>query len=73
MKEEMLEILKNLNRGRISVSEAQKMLLELYDNNILKTLIDYNEYLFTLIDKDNVGIEVEKEDVIDWYYNILSK
>ena len=31
MKEQMHEILMNLNRGRIAVSEAQEQLLELFD------------------------------------------
>jgi len=37
------------------------------DNNILKVLLEYNEYLFTFIDRDNVGVGTEKEDVIKWY------
>ena len=37
------------------------------DNPILKALIEYNEYLFTFIDRDNVGIGTEREDVIMWY------
>ena len=37
------------------------------DNNILKVLIEYNDYLFTFIDRENVGIGTEKEDVIKWY------
>ena len=37
------------------------------DNNILKVLLEYNDYLFTFIDRDNVGIGTEREDVIKWY------
>jgi hypothetical protein len=37
------------------------------DDNILKVLLGYNDYLFTFIDRDNVGIGTEKEDVIKWY------
>lgn len=37
------------------------------DDNTLKMLIKYNEYLFSFIDRDNVGISTEKEDVIQWY------
>jgi len=37
------------------------------DNPILKALIEYNEYLFTYIDRDNVGIGTDMEDVIKWY------
>jgi hypothetical protein len=37
------------------------------DTPILKALIEYNEYLFTFIDRDNVGIGTEREDVIKWY------
>jgi hypothetical protein len=37
------------------------------DEEIKKVLIQYNDYLFTFIDKDEIGINVETEDVIKWY------
>ena len=33
----------------------------------LHLLNEYNEYLFSFIDKDEVGIGVEKEDVVKWF------
>lgn len=51
--------------------EAEK-LNNMIDNNsnnpILKALIEYNNYLFTFIDRDEVGIGTETDDVIKWYY-----
>lgn len=37
------------------------------EREILEALLEYNEYLFTFIDRDNVTIGTEKEDVINWY------
>jgi hypothetical protein len=37
------------------------------DEKIKKVLIQYNDYLFTFIDKDEIGINVETKDVIKWY------
>ena len=39
----------------------------------LNLLNKYNEYLFTFIDKDVVGIGVEKEDVIKWFEQFKKK
>ena len=39
-----------------------------YSEEEVKNLLnEYNEYLFTFIDKDEVGIGVEKEDVLKWF------
>ena len=37
------------------------------DEKIKKVLIQYNDYLFTFIDKDEIGINVETKDVIKRY------
>jgi len=37
------------------------------DDQLLKILIEYNNYLFTFIDRDDVGIGCETKDVVDWY------
>jgi hypothetical protein len=37
------------------------------EEEVLDLLNEYNNYLFTFIDKDNVGISVEKEDVKKWF------
>jgi hypothetical protein len=48
--------------------EKQQRSIELpSDEEIKKVLIQYNDYLFTFIDKDEIGINVETEDVIKWY------
>ena len=39
----------------------------------LNLLNKYNEYLFTFIDKDVVGIGVEEEDVIKWFEQFKKK
>jgi hypothetical protein len=39
----------------------------------LNLLNKYNEYLFTFIDKDEVGIGVEKKDVIKWFEQYKKK
>lgn len=39
----------------------------LLNDDILNVLLDYNEYLFTFIDRDSVGIGTEKKHVIMWY------
>ena len=39
----------------------------------LNLLNKYNEYLFTFIDKDEVGIGVEKKDVIKWFEQFKKK
>ena len=40
----------------------------MYIFKLIKSLtLEYNDYLFTFIDRDNVGIGTEKEDVIKWY------
>lgn len=42
-------------------------IVNVLDTKIIKTLIKYNDYLFTFIDKDNVGVGTEDDDVIKWY------
>jgi hypothetical protein len=39
----------------------------------LHLLNEYNEYLFSFIDKDEVGIGVEKEDVVKWFEQFKKK
>ena len=39
----------------------------------LHLLNEYNEYLFSFIDKDEVGIGVEKKDVVKWFEQFKKK
>jgi hypothetical protein len=39
----------------------------------LNLLNEYNKYLFTFIDKDVIGIGVEKEDVVKWFEQFKKK
>ena len=50
--------------------QAKRMYSEDEQLNLLNK---YNEYLFTFIDKDVVGIGVEKEDVIKWFEQFKKK
>jgi hypothetical protein len=50
--------------------QAERMYSEEEQLNLLNK---YNEYLFTFIDKDVVGIGVEKEDVIKWFEQFKKK
>lgn len=59
--------LDELNIGLVKLFAIPDVSVIVFDDNILKTLIEYNDYLFTFIDRDNVGIGAEKEDVIRWY------
>lgn len=57
----------NLNNAETQALNIPVVSGSALDNPILKALIEYNEYLFTFIDRDNVGIGTEIEDVIKWY------
>ena len=71
--EQVLQIIGNLNREHFVTPEELLEEMELTpielpsDEEIKKVLIQYNDYLFTFIDKDEIGINVETEDVIKWY------
>ena len=43
------------------------------EEEALKLLNKYNEYLFTFIDKDVIGIGVEEEDVVKWFEQFKKK
>jgi hypothetical protein len=50
--------------------QSERMYSEKEQLNLLNK---YNEYLFTFIDKDVVGIGVEEEDVIKWFEQFKKK
>jgi hypothetical protein len=65
---------KGVHNGRLHIegkcSDEVELLIPIElpsDEEIKKVLIQYNDYLFTFIDKDEIGINVETEDVIKWY------
>jgi hypothetical protein len=67
------QVKKMLDLARFTYNSEDKILLSQIpielpsDEEIKKVLIQYNDYLFTFIDKDEIGINVETEDVIKWY------
>ena len=71
--EQVLQIIGNLNREYFVTPQELLEEMELTpielpsDEEIKKVLIQYNDYLFTFIDKDEIGINVETEDVIKYY------
>jgi hypothetical protein len=77
--ETLEEAAKNTTNKYINEREKQTAYLEFIEgakwqaermyneHEALKLLNKYNEYLFTFIDKDVIGIGVEEEDVINWF------
>ena len=66
--EESIERLVKLNRQDAFVEGAKWQAERMYsEEEQLHLLNEYNEYLFSFIDKDEVGIGVEKEDVVKWF------
>ena len=64
MKEQMHEILMNLNRGRMAVSEAQEQLLDLFSvSQQHELLLAYEEWRCE--NPDKLGYEAEQ--YVDWY------
>jgi hypothetical protein len=64
----------SVNRKQSFKAGATYMAERMYsEEEQLNLLNKYNEYLFTFIDKDVVGIGVEKEDVIKWFEQFKKK
>jgi hypothetical protein len=67
MKEQMHEILMNLNRGRIAVSEAQEQLLDLFSvskRHLLESILEdckhkYSEHHSEIVESYLEAIEYE--------------
>jgi hypothetical protein len=66
----------------IGVIKVQELMIEMAnwqqermysEEEQLHLLNEYNEYLFSFIDKDEVGIGVEKEDVVKWFEQFKNK